>query len=141
VPELILAAILTAALVASPAVAGETLLGDNRLYAEAVEAIQTAVAEDDGETLALYIPYGEPININGEERVFESEQDFHAAYDEIMTPEIKAAVVEQRYEDMFVNSEGVMFGNGQMWISGICRDDACAQFDVRIITIQSTAAN
>ncbi len=31
-----------------------------------------------------------------------------------------------------------MFGNGQVWLNGICEDDACNEFDVRIITIQST---
>jgi hypothetical protein len=30
-----------------------------------------------------------------------------------------------------------MFGDGQMWMTMICRDEACARSDVRIIAIQS----
>jgi hypothetical protein len=59
-------------------------------------------------------------------------------YDGIVTEEVKAAVVGQEYEDLFVSADGVMFGDGQMWLNGICKDDACAEFDVRIITIQNT---
>ena len=36
-------------------------------------------------------------------------------------------------------ADGVMFGNGEVWLNGICKDDACADFDVKIVTIQSTA--
>ena len=32
-----------------------------------------------------------------------------------------------------------MFGNGQVWMTGVCADDACAVWDVKIVTIQSTA--
>ena len=49
------------------------------------------------------------------------------------------AVTGQTYENLFVNAEGVMFGNGQVWMGGVCTDDACSDFEVRIIAIQSTA--
>jgi hypothetical protein len=56
-----------------------------------------------------------------------------------MTNEIVEAVTNQAYEDLSVSDEGVMFGDGQVWINGVCYDDACSGFDVKIVTIQSTA--
>lgn len=56
-----------------------------------------------------------------------------------MTPDIVSAVTKQKYEDLFVNSHGVMIGNGQVWVNGVCKDDACKKRDVKIITIQHTA--
>jgi hypothetical protein len=30
----------------------------------------------------------------------------------------------------------VMFGRGQIWVNGVCKDKACNTRDVKIITIQ-----
>lgn len=118
----------------------DTVLGDHQSYAEAFEAIQAAIAADDAETVASWVAYPFNVSVDGEAYSFKGPDGFIEHYDDIVTEEVKAAVVGQKYEALFVNAEGVMFGNGQMWLSGICRDDACAEFDVKIITIQNTAA-
>ena len=115
----------------------DTVLGDHQKYRDAFDAIQVAVAAGDAPTLAEYIPYGTPIFIHGGERAFDSEQDFTASYDEIFTPEIVAAVAAQTWETLFVNAEGLMFGAGEVWLNGICVDDACSDFDVRIVAVQT----
>jgi len=119
----------------------DTLLGDHTPYEEAFAAIQAAVADDDAETVAAWVAYPFSATINGEDYALEGPEGFVEHYDGIVTEEVKVAVVEQKYEELFVNAEGIMVGNGQMWLSGICKDYACAEFEVRIITIQSTAAN
>ncbi len=35
-----------------------------------------------------------------------------------------------------VNDQGVMLGQGEMWINGVCLDTACKRVDVKIVTIQ-----
>lgn len=119
----------------------DAVLGDHIPYQEAFEAIQAAVAADDAEAVSDWVAYPFSVTVDGEDYSFEGPDAFIEHYEGIVTPEVKQAVVGQKYEELFVNAEGVMFGNGQMWLSGICRDDACAQFDVRIITIQNTAAS
>lgn len=114
-------------------------MGDHVPFRAAFDAIKAAVAADDAAALAAYIPLGEAIMVDGESRVFETEDEFAAAYDELFTPEIVAAVEAQSYATLFVNSEGVMFGDGQLWINGLCNDAACNSFDVKIIALQSTA--
>ncbi len=118
----------------------DTVMGDHQPFKAAFEAIQAAVAADDAATLSEYISYDAPTMIDGEPVTFESKEDFEAAYSDLITDDFIAAVVGQRYEDLFVNSDGVMFGNGQLWLNGICADDACSSFEVKIITIQSTAS-
>lgn len=143
----LLAAVTLLALLAAPVLAqtaadtDATLdleMGDHVPFKAAFEAIKAAVAADDAEALSAYIPLGEAIMVEGESRVFADEAEFVAAYHEVFTPEIVAAVEGQSYEALFVNSEGVMFGNGQLWLNGLCNDAACNSFDVKIVTIQST---
>lgn len=115
----------------------DTLLGDPAAFHAAFDAVKQAVADGDSLALAEYIPYGTPINIHGEQRVFESEHDFSAAYDQVITPEIVAVVAAQEWKTLFVNAEGVMFGAGEVWLNGLCTDEACSSFDVRITAIQT----
>jgi len=115
----------------------DTVLGDHQKYREAFDAIQAAVADGDAATLAEYIPYGTPIFVHGGERVFDSEAEFTASYDEIFTPEIVDTVAAQTWETLFVNAEGLMFGAGEVWLNGICVDDTCSDFDVRIVAVQT----
>ncbi|MHB1103104.1 MAG: hypothetical protein ACYC0C_10115 [Devosia sp.] len=119
----------------------DSVLGDHAPYEEAFAAIQAAVAEDDAEAVAEWVAYPFNATVDGEAYSFEGPDGFIEHYDGIVTGEVKATVTDQKYEDLFVNAEGVMFGNGQMWLSGVCRDDACAEFDVKIITIQNTAVD
>lgn len=115
----------------------DTVLGDHQKYRDAFDAIQAAVADDEAATLAEYIPYGSPIFIHGAERVFDSEADFAAAYDEVFTQEVVDTVAAQTWETLFVNAEGVMFGVGEVWLNGVCADDTCSDFDVRIVAVQT----
>lgn len=117
----------------------DNVLGDHTKYEEAIQSIQFAIAEGDPAGLAAWVAYPITVSADGEDVVLENEDDFVEHYDEFMTDDIVDAVATQPYEDLFVNADGIMFGNGQVWLNGICKDDACKDFDVRIITIQSTA--
>ena len=114
------------------------VLGDHAPYEEAFAAIQTAVTEYEAGVVAEWVAYPLNATIAGETHALEGPEDFIGQYDEVVTEEVREAVANQRYEDLFVSAEGIMFGNGQMWLNGVCRDDACAAFDIRIVTIQST---
>lgn len=118
----------------------ETIFGDAKSFEAAFTSIQGAVRDRDAAAVAGWVEY--PITVNpgtGDELVVENAEDFVAHYDDIVTDDVFSAVDGQAYGDLFVNADGVMFGDGQMWISGICQNDACSGFDIRIITIQSTA--
>jgi hypothetical protein len=114
-------------------------VGDHVQVHHFVTNLQQAVAKHDAATVASLVHYPIAVKLNGKIIILRTPQSFIANYDRILTPEIAAVVEKQKYEDLFVNYQGAMFGNGQVWIAGICRDKACKQSDIKIRTIQSTA--
>lgn len=115
----------------------DTIFGEHEKFETAFAALQDAVTADDAETVAALAAYPLVVKV-GARREIANEADFVAAYESIMTPEIVSAVTAQTYDALFANDQGIMFGNGQVWMSGVCEDDGCDVWNVRIITIQST---
>ena len=108
-------------------------------YRQAFDAIQQSVAEGDATTFASWVSYPIEVTADGEAMVIGDAAQFAEHYQDIVTPEIAGAVADQSFNELFVNDQGAMFGNGQVWMSEICLDDACENSEVKIITIQSTA--
>ena len=114
------------------------LLGDPAAFHDAFIAIQQAIEDDDPDALAEWVQFPINVRVGDDVQTLKDADDFDAAYPDVFTPEIKSAITDQRYEDLHVTYQGAMFGDGQLWISGICKTDACEDVDVRIITIQDT---
>lgn len=111
-------------------------LGDHTRYQAVIQQLQAAVAAGDAAKVAALAQYPFSVDIGGKATVLKNEQEFVARYQEFMTPDISKAIVDTKYADLFVNYKGVMFGNGQAWINGICKDDQCKAFDVKLVTLQ-----
>lgn len=112
-------------------------LGDHQRYRTVIDAFQKAVAGNDAAAVAALVQYPIVVSIQGHKTTLKNEKQFIARYNQLMTSNIRNAIVGTRYADLFVNYKGVMFGRGQAWINGICRDDKCAAFDVKVVTLQS----
>ena len=52
---------------------------------------------------------------------------------------IAKLVEDQRYEQLFITYQGAMFGSGEIWLTGICKDKQCKQTETRVKTIQNTS--
>ncbi|SMD16792.1 hypothetical protein [Rhizobium sp. RU36D] len=113
------------------------LLGNHEVFRQTISEFQQAVSEEDTYAVSAFIEYPITVKINGKKRTIKSAEAFQPLYYDIITPEIAEVIVNQDYGSLFVNSEGVMFGNGEVWMSGICRDNGCNQVDAMVITIQS----
>ena len=132
------------ALAASPAFADDSAtngaidnaFGEHARYEAVILSLQKAVAAHDPATVAGLVSYPISVTMHGRKTAIRNAKAFIANYDAIMTPDIVAAIKNQKYEDLFVNSHGVMFGRGQVWVNGVCRDNACKALDVKVITIQ-----
>lgn len=115
-------------------------VGDPAKFRETMTTLQQAVQKHDAPAVAALVSY--PININPHTKQvlhIRTSAAFIAQYDSIVTPHIADVLQKQKYEDLFVNYQGAMFGSGEVWIAGICKDKACKQVDIRIRTIQNTA--
>ena len=100
--------------------------------------LQQAVASHNAPAVAALVHY--PIKVNPGKHPFtvKNEKAFIKDYDGILTHDIQDAILKQKYENLFVNSQGAMIGDGEVWISGFCLDKSCKQSDIKIGTIQDT---
>lgn len=112
-------------------------LGDHTRYRVVIDRFQKAVTNKDAEAVAALVHYPFGATIDGKTVVVKDAAGFVAHYDKIVTAPIADVIVKQKYADLFVNYKGVMFGSGEAWINGICKDNACKAFDVKVVTIQS----
>ena len=117
-----------------------TNVGDPTKVRQLITSLQQAVQKHDAPAVAALVSY--PIDVNPHTKQvlhIRTPDAFIAQYDSIVTPHIADVVQKQKYEDLFVNYQGAMFGSGEVWIAGICKDKACNQTDIRIRTIQNAA--
>ena len=103
-----------------------------------VKAYQKAVAEGDKAAVAALVNYPLAVTLDGKQTSIPDAMAFVGHYDQIVTPAIASVIKAQKYPELMVSGKGVMFGNGETWINGICRPDSadCSEFDVKVIAIQ-----
>lgn len=114
----------------------QAILGDSAEYRHVIMTLQEAIRAHDVPTVASLVQYPIIVTINGKRCAISSPGAFTAKYDSIVTPSIAVAVVGAKYDALMVNYQGVMLGQGEMWVSGVCRDHGCQKAEVRVITIQ-----
>lgn len=117
----------------------DEVLGDHVRYEAVIRQLQRAVAANDTAAVAALVNYPFVTVRDGESLRVADAEAFVREYDRIMTPPIAEAIKRQKYSQLMVNYKGVMFGNGEAWVNGICRDDACKNVDVRVVALQPTS--
>jgi hypothetical protein len=114
----------------------DMLVGDHVKVQRLLADLQQSVAQHDPAAVAALVHY--PIRVNPGNHPFtvKKPKAFIARYDQIITPDIAAAIQKQKYEALFVNSQGAMIGDGEVWITSTCLDKACSRSDIKIGIIQ-----
>lgn len=103
------------------------------------QKLQAAVAARQPAAVADLVSF--PLRINEEQRKprYVSRARFVASYNKLFTPHVTAVVVAQDPHALFQNSSGAMFGNGEVWLAGVCSDTACTHSKVRVTAINLSA--
>jgi hypothetical protein len=117
----------------------DMLVGDHVKVQRLLTDLQQSVASHNTAGVAALVHY--PIKVNPGKRPFivKSPKAFVADYDRIITLDISEAILKQKYDALFVNSQGAMLGEGEVWITSFCLDKGCTKSDIKIGTIQSVA--
>lgn len=90
--------------------------------AEFLAALQHGIEQDDRAAVAALVSY--PLHLRGEaELIVETADELVAQYEQIFTEAVRAKVLEQQLDELFVNSNGVMIGDGEVWFSGIYAEE------------------
>lgn len=111
--------------------------GDPKAYHDVFDRLQKAMAVGDKAAVAALVSYPLDAKVNGAAKKIANAQDFVADWDRIVTPEIAKAVADQQFANVMVNQNGLMIGNGEVWISGVCEDTECKNSRVLITAIQN----
>jgi alpha-beta hydrolase superfamily lysophospholipase len=117
----------------------DMLIGDHVKVQHLLADLQQSVASHNAAGVAALVHY--PIKVNPGKKPFtvRSQKEFIKDYDHIITQDISEAILKQKYDALFVNSQGAMLGEGEVWITSICLDKGCKKSDIKIGTIQNTA--
>lgn len=78
--------------------------------------MQEWVTKGDKAKVAQHVQYPLRVNKEGKSKSIKNEKQFVSEYDQIMTDKVKNAYLQQHVTDTFVNYQGVMVGNGEMWL-------------------------
>jgi|ERR1700733_7337485 hypothetical protein len=117
----------------------DMLMGDHVKVQQILTDLQRSVASHNAAGVAALVHY--PIKVNPGKRPFivKSPKAFIDDYDRIITLDISEAILKQKYDALFVNSQGAMLGEGEVWITSFCLDKGCTKSDIKIGTIQSAS--
>lgn len=107
-------------------------------YKSVFMALQKAVAAGDKAAVSRMADFPLNIWVDGWKVVTNAEQ-FVNDYDRIITPAIAKKITAQKFSDALVNTQGVMFGKGEVLLSGSCADEACKKHLVAISRIEEAS--
>jgi hypothetical protein len=104
-------------------------------------ALKRAVASDDRKAVAGMVHY--PFVIAKGKKLVRIKRpaDFVARFSGVVTPCVRRAILAQRISRLFCRDQGVMFGNGEVWIDDPVFPDGAEDPGPKIITINATACS
>lgn len=115
----------------------ETILGDAAGLDPFLEDVRRALVTGTGEDVAALAAFPLPVNNNGAFHTVETAQEFIAAYPRLVSDATKNTVADAAYEDLLVTDEGVAIGDGAVWLSPVCVDNACSKSYWAIVSINN----
>lgn len=115
----------------------ENVHGDAAGFFDLLGILQDAAGNGDQMTIADNAFYPLLVNANGESYNVLEAQDLIDDFDALVYPETLEALINQTADDLIVTSEGVGIGNGAIWITNICVDDACAETQWGILSVNN----
>lgn len=81
-----------------------------------LENLRSAAGSNDRQALVRlvhypFITYNRGIVINR----YNTPEDLLVDFDQVFTPKVLTAIDNAQYNNLFINSQGVMIGNGELW--------------------------
>jgi hypothetical protein len=90
--------------------------------------LKTAVTRKDRQAACRLITY--PVEVGRLKVRTVAQCKTH--YNKIFTAKVTKVIQEQQFQDLFVSWRGVMMGNGEVWMQGVCPDSNCSQHKLEL---------
>lgn len=115
----------------------DDLFGDHKAYKNFYYKFKDAVLKNKRKQVSELVGY--PITIYGDERKYsiKNKTEFLNLYDSVFSQNMLTVIKQQQFNDLFVKWSGVMIGNGEVWFSGTCQDDACKEVNVEVSSLHN----
>ena len=81
-----------------------------------LQDLQQSVASGNKREVAELMHFPLRINRNGHTSLIMSQGAFIRQYERVITPHVRQVILHQQPKDLFVNSQGVMLGSGEVWV-------------------------
>ena len=98
----------------------------DRAYRTFLAQLQSAVRRDDRNAVVRLVAFPLRVNSSGRTRSYRNARSVLDDYDRIFTPQVRQAIVNQRFEQLFGNDQGVMIGDGWVWFDRTCPNSQCS---------------
>jgi hypothetical protein len=95
--------------------------------------LQSDVSQGNKELVALKVNYPLTVHLSNAKLGINNSNDFVKYYDEIITENIKRILINQSISDLGRFSEGVRFGQGEIWISSVKNSDS-EKYKIKVVT-------
>lgn len=92
-------------------------IDDPKAFTQFLSKLQNSVQSNDKKAVAELMYYPLNVNQNGKTTKIYTPKQFISKYDRVITKKVKQQILAQKADQVFVNSDGVMIGNGEMWIN------------------------
>jgi hypothetical protein len=102
--------------------------------------LQQAVQKNKPAAVAQLVDFPLQVSRNGKPRILQRIA-FLSNYSRWITPKIRSLILSQKPTELMRNSKGVMLGQGEIWFSGVCQDEACQKLSIKVIALNPDASN
>lgn len=99
--------------------------------------IKDATKKVDKTTFCELLEYPIQINLKEKDVNIRNIEECISKYQYINNSKVQESVLNQNFENLFVNYKGVMIGDGEIWFSGICEEKDCKKYRIKIIGINN----
>jgi hypothetical protein len=91
-------------------------IGDAKGFLDFDRELRTALSKQDALTMALLVTY--PLRIDEDRGTYSLDDPaaIQSHFQDVFPPSVRSAVIDQKPEGFFCNAEGVMYGNGEVWV-------------------------
>ena len=113
----------------------DQLFGNRQDYRRFFEQFRAAVVAGDKAAVAATMHYPITVHLEGKQWSLYSPAEFTDVYSHIFSPALVELVRRQQYADLFANDQGVMIGQGAIWVSGICEDAECEKMPLKVVAL------
>ena len=96
------------------------------VYRKFLPRLQAAIRSENRRAVSALIAFPLRVNAAGGTRIYRDRKSVEDDFYRIFTPRVRAAILGQKADRLFTNSQGAMVGNGEVWFDQSCSNASCS---------------